>query len=178
MHFHAEHGLFFETRRPLWTVVLSLASVATVLGLNVFLGSVAFPRAGAAGILLLLFAFTRGHSRIEPLVAWLIAVVACGLIGTAALKLDPDAFMSTSARISADDLDTLARRNLIGHLCERFSLRAYPRECRGVFGPCTHARCVYAVRMDSTTRYCAVASGRSGAIFECLGQSRWRGRAS
>ena len=42
MHFHAEHGLFFETRRPLWRVALSLASVVTVLGLNVFLGSVAF----------------------------------------------------------------------------------------------------------------------------------------
>ena len=101
MHFHAEHGLFFETRRPLWTVVLSLASVVIVLGLNVFLGSVAFSLvAGAVGILLLLFAFTRGHSRIEPLVAWLIAIVTCGLIGTAALKLDPDAFMSTSARIT------------------------------------------------------------------------------
>ena len=101
MHFHAEHGLFFETRRPLWTVVLSLASVVIVLGLNVFLGSVAFSLvAGAVGILLLLFAFTRGHSRIEPLVAWLIAIVTCGLIGSAALKLDPDAFMSTSARIT------------------------------------------------------------------------------
>ena len=70
-----------------------------VLGLNVFLGSI-FTRRGCAGILLLLFAFTRGHSRIEPLVAWLIAIVACGLIGTA-LKLDPDAFMSTSARSPA-----------------------------------------------------------------------------
>ena len=50
MHFHAEHGLFFETRRPLWTVVLSLASVVIVLGLNVFLGSVAFfSRCGCRG---------------------------------------------------------------------------------------------------------------------------------
>ena len=101
MHFHAEHGLFFETRRPLWRVALSLASVATVLGLNVFLGSVAFSLvAGAVGILLLLLAFTRGHSRLEPLVAWLIAIVACGLIGTAALQLNPDALMSTAARIT------------------------------------------------------------------------------
>ena len=59
-----------------------------------------FSRCGCRGHSLTLFAFTRGHSRIEPLVAWLIAIVTCGLIGTAALKLDPDAFMSTSARIA------------------------------------------------------------------------------
>ena len=101
MHFHAEHGLFFETRRPLWTVVLSLVSVVTVLGLNVFLGSVAFSlAAGGVGILSLLYAFYLGQSRIEPLVAWLIAIITCGLVGTAALQLDQDAFMSTGARIA------------------------------------------------------------------------------
>ncbi|MEC8052619.1 MAG: ABC transporter ATP-binding protein [Myxococcota bacterium] len=101
MHFHAEHSLFFETRRRLSTVVLSLVSVVTILVLNIFLGSVAFSlAAGGVGILSLLYAFYLGHSRIEPLVAWLIAIITCGLVGTAALQLDQDAFMSTGARIA------------------------------------------------------------------------------
>ena len=176
MHFHAEHGLFFETRRPLWTVVLSLASVATVLGLNVFLGSVAFSLvAGAAGILLLLFAFTRGHSegRASRLSGLLPSLRVA--IGSAALKLDPDAFMSTSARITCGTIWILWLGTQVdwASLRKIFLIARIP-ECN-VFGPCSHARCVYAVRMDSTTRYCTVASGRSGAIFECLGKSRRRG---
>ena len=110
MHFHAEHGLFFETRRPLWTVVLSLASVVIVLGLNVFLGGVAFSLvAGAVGILLLLFAFTRGHSRIEPLVAWLIAIVTCGLIGIRRIEARPRCLHEYIREdYLRDDLDTMA----------------------------------------------------------------------
>ncbi len=101
MHFHAEHALFFEQRRSLGRVALSFVVTACVLVLNAGMQSTAISLAGAgvAG-LLLLRAYGRGHRRIEPALAWTLALVTLALLGGAALSLDKGALLETVARVS------------------------------------------------------------------------------
>ena len=100
MHFHAEHSLFFDSRRPLGQVKLALSLTSLILVLNVFLNSVVFSIcAFGLGLVALLIAYLRGHSRFEPLLACSIVLIACGILGGTALNLDTDVFLALSSRI-------------------------------------------------------------------------------
>ena len=100
MHFHAEHSLFFERRQPLWRAASSLALTVCVLIVNAGASSTAVSLAGAGtGALMLLVARARGHRRIEPALAWTLAVVVLALLGGVALRGDLAAVVATGARV-------------------------------------------------------------------------------
>lgn len=101
MHFHAEHTLFFERRRSLWQAAASLSLTVCVLILNVGMSNQALSLIGSGvGSLLLLVAYVRGQRRLEPALAWMLALVVCALLGGVALSLDMEAFAKTATRIS------------------------------------------------------------------------------
>lgn len=101
MHFHAEHALFFESRQPLWRSAASLATATGVLILNAGAGSTTLSLAGSGmGCLLLAVSYVRGHRRLEPVLTWTLALVACALLGGIFLRLETDAFLNTASRIS------------------------------------------------------------------------------
>ena len=54
MHFHAEHALFFEERRPVWRAGLSLGMTVSVLAVNAGAGSPLLSAGGATVAALLL----------------------------------------------------------------------------------------------------------------------------
>lgn len=98
MHFHAEHALFFERRQPLWVAASAIALTSVVLIVNAGARSAALSLIGAGtGAVLLLFARARGHSRIEPAVAWTAALVGIALLG--GIALDFDAVFEAGLRI-------------------------------------------------------------------------------
>ena len=100
MHFHAEHSLFFERRRPLWVAASALVLTISVLCVNAGARSAAFSAVAAGvGAMLLLFARARGHHRVEPAVAWSVALVALALMAGTALDFDVDVVVETSVRV-------------------------------------------------------------------------------
>ncbi|MEN0061185.1 MAG: ABC transporter ATP-binding protein [Myxococcota bacterium] len=100
MHFHADHSLFFERRQPLWRAATSLALTACVLIVNAGATSLVVSVVGAGtGALLLVVARLRGHRRIEPVLAWTLALVALALLGGVALSGDLTRVAETAARI-------------------------------------------------------------------------------
>lgn len=101
MHFHAEHALFFEQRRPLWQAASSLGVTLCVLVVNAGAASTAVSLVGAgAGAVLLLVARARGHRRIEPALAWTLGVIVLALLGGAALNHQVDHFAEVAARVA------------------------------------------------------------------------------
>lgn len=101
MHFHAEHPLFFERRRSLWQAAASLTLTVCVLILNAGTSNQALSLFGSGvGSLLLLVAYVRGQRRLEPALAWMLALAVCALLGGVALSLDMEAFAKTATRIS------------------------------------------------------------------------------
>lgn len=100
MHFHADHSLFFETKRPLRDSVRSVVLVVVVLIANVGLNDARASLIGVVlGGLLLTRALRQGDGRVEPLVAWTFALIGMGLIGSAAFQLDLGRFIDTACRI-------------------------------------------------------------------------------
>lgn len=101
MHFHAEHSLFFERRQHSWRAAISLIIAMSVLLLNAGLKSLLVSGAAAAvAAVLLLIAYTRGHRRMEPALAWTVVLVASALLGGAFLDGDLNRFTATLARVS------------------------------------------------------------------------------
>jgi cobalt/nickel transport system ATP-binding protein len=101
MHFHAEHSLFFEQRQSLWRPVLSLCLTVGVVIVNAGAGSTALSMIGASiAALLLVFAYVGGQRRMEPALAWTLALVVSALLGSVALGGDLDRFTEAAARIS------------------------------------------------------------------------------
>ena len=99
MHFHAEHTLFFERRKPPWQTALSLGLTIGVLILNASTNMmVSFVGAGV-GIILLAVAYVRGHRRIEPAFAWTLVLVVGTLIAGALLSFEMNTFLETVSRI-------------------------------------------------------------------------------
>ena len=100
MHFHAEHSLFFETKRPIRRSVFCVVLVLGVLIANTALNDARASLIGVlAGGLLLGRAVRRGDGRVEPMVAWAIALIGVGLIASAATNLDLGRFIDTACRI-------------------------------------------------------------------------------
>jgi len=101
MHFHAEHSLFFERRQSLWRAAASLALTVCVLIVNAGARSVPLSLVGSGvGSLLLLIAYANGHRRLEPTLAWTLALATFALLGGAALSLDVGPLVETAARLS------------------------------------------------------------------------------
>ena len=100
MHFHAEHALFFERRQPLWVASSAMALTFGVLITNAAARSTTLSMISAGvGAILLLFARARGHRRIEPALAWTVAVVGLALLGRIALDFNTDVILETSIRV-------------------------------------------------------------------------------
>ena len=100
MHLHAEHSLFFERRQPLWVAALGIALTSSVLIVNAGARSTTLSLIGSGiGAVLLLFAHARGHRRIKPALAWILAIVALALLGGVALDSNADVIVQTSVRV-------------------------------------------------------------------------------
>ena len=100
MHLHAEHSLFFERRQPLWVAALGIALTSSVLIVNAGARSTTLSLIGSGiGAVLLLFARARGHRRIKPALAWILAIVALALLGGIALDSNADVIVQTSVRV-------------------------------------------------------------------------------
>ena len=100
MHFHADHTLFFERRKPLWYTTSCLVLTGTFLIINASTSTTISLVGSAIGLLLLAISYVRGHKRIEPILAWTLGLVATALVGGVLLNLNTDAFWDTVARIS------------------------------------------------------------------------------
>ncbi len=100
MHFHAEHSLFFERRRPSWVAAWGIAVTGCVLVVNAGARSATFSLIGACGgAVLLLFARAGAQRRIEPALAWTVALVAVAVLGGVALQSDTEVIIATGARV-------------------------------------------------------------------------------
>jgi len=100
VHFHADHALFFEQRRSLRWVGTAVALTVAVLIINTSARSMHLSLLGAgAGAVLLLRARARGEHRIEPIVAWAVALVGLGLLAGIGLGSDTDALLRTGTRV-------------------------------------------------------------------------------
>ena len=87
MHFHAEHTIFFEDRKPLSQVALSLGFTLCVLILNAGAGNTTLSMTfSGVGILLLIHAYISGTKRVEPLVAWTLTLIVCVMLGGVVIK--------------------------------------------------------------------------------------------
>ena len=100
MHFHAEHALFFQHRQPLWRAALAIALTSAVLIINAGAGSTTVSLVGfVIGALLLLLARVHGQRRVEPALAWTLALVALALVAGVALGSNADAIVETTLRV-------------------------------------------------------------------------------
>ena len=100
MHLHAEHSLFFERRQPVWAAALGIALTGSVLIVNSGTRSTTLSLIGSGiGAVLLLLASARGRRRIEPVLAWTLALVALALLGGVALDSNADVIVQTSVRV-------------------------------------------------------------------------------
>ena len=87
MSFHAEHSLFFEHRQSLGQARLSLGLTLCVLILNAGASSTRVSLIGSGiGILLLIYAYLRGHRRIESALVWTLALIVFVVLGGVALN--------------------------------------------------------------------------------------------
>ena len=101
MHLHADHSLFFGRRQPLWRTATSLGWTTCVLVANVGVARTEVSLAGSAlAVVFLLVAWTRGHRRLEPAFTWLLLLVGCAVLGSAALGGDIDRVAQAAARVS------------------------------------------------------------------------------
>ena len=99
MHFHAEHTLFFERRKPLWHTALSFVLTVSILIINASTSTTFSLVGSSVGFLLLISSYVRGHKRIDPVFAWLFGIVVTAIIGGAFLSLDIEEFLKTTTRI-------------------------------------------------------------------------------
>ena len=100
MHLHAEHPLFFERRQPLWVAASGIALTSSVLIVNAGTRSTTLSLIGSGiGAALLLLARARGRRRIEPALAWTLALVALALLGGVVLGANADVIVQTSVRV-------------------------------------------------------------------------------
>ena len=98
---HAEHSLFFERRKPRWAAAMGILLTLAVLVINAGARSTAVSLLGAgAGALLLLIALTHGQRRVEPALAWTMALVFLALVAGTAWDSKVDAIIEISARIA------------------------------------------------------------------------------
>ena len=101
MHFHAEHELFFEQRRPLWKVSLSLGLTILVLIANMAAQSLTLSLYGSCiSLLLLIIAYLSGHRRVQPAFAWTLGLVVFVFLGGAVLRGNWNEFLEVAARVS------------------------------------------------------------------------------
>ena len=100
MHFDVEHSLFFETRQPLRTVILSLTLTACVLIANASASSTTLSLIGAgSGALLLLLNRSHGRRRVEPALAWTLGVMALIVLGSVVLSWDAALAIEAGSRV-------------------------------------------------------------------------------
>ena len=99
MHFHAEHILFFERRKPLWYTALSFVLTVSILIINASTSTTFSLVGSSVGFLLLIVSYVRGHKIIDPVFAWLFGIVVTAIVGGAFLSLDIEDFLQTTTRI-------------------------------------------------------------------------------
>jgi len=100
MHFHAEHALFFERRASVRRAQVAIALTMTALVFNTSAGSIVASLLGAGvGIVLLALARARGAARVEPVVAWVLALVGLGLVAGAGLGANTHSLARTGSRV-------------------------------------------------------------------------------
>jgi len=100
MHFHADHALFFDRRPSIIRASTALAVTLVVLIVNSSAESIFGSLMGAGiGVLLLFVAHLRGSGRVEPAVAWVLALVGLGMVAGVGLGADTDALVRTGARV-------------------------------------------------------------------------------
>ena len=100
MDFHADHTLFFERPTSIRRAKAAIALSLVILIVNTTVQSSVFSLSAAgAGVLMLVLARTRGASRVQPTVAWVVAVVALSLLAGAGLGADTDAVARTGTRV-------------------------------------------------------------------------------
>ena len=100
MHLHADHSLFFEHRQSLRQTTFVFMLTCCVLVANVAVDSAMFSLLGAVvGLMMLLFAYSRGHRRLQPAIAWGLSLVILALIGGGILRFDYRLVVKTSARL-------------------------------------------------------------------------------
>ena len=100
MDFHADHSLFFARPTSIRRATIALAVALGVLVVNASVDSAAVSLSGAGiGVLLLVFTQTQGSTRIQPVVAWVVAVVGLSLVAGAGLGADTEAVTRAGSRV-------------------------------------------------------------------------------
>ena len=100
MDFHADHSLFFARPTSIRRATVALAVALGVLIVNAAVDSAAVSLSGAGiGVLLLVLTQTQGTARIQPVVAWVVAVVGLSLVAGAGLGADMEAVTRTGSRV-------------------------------------------------------------------------------
>ncbi|MEL6185804.1 MAG: ATP-binding cassette domain-containing protein [Myxococcota bacterium] len=100
MHFHAEHSLFFESRRPLWAAALAFGLAVSVLIVNAAARSSTFSfLAGVIGLVLLVSARARRKSRVKPALAWIVGLVLVAMLSQVVLQLDTNTLLEATLRV-------------------------------------------------------------------------------
>ena len=100
MDFHADHSLFFARPTSIRRATIALAVALGVLIVNASVDSAAVSLSGAGiGVLLLVLTQTQGTARIQPVVAWVVAVVGLSLVAGAGLGADTEAVTRTGSRV-------------------------------------------------------------------------------
>lgn len=100
MHFHADHALFFDRRPSMARAGSAIALTVAVLIINASADSTVGSLLGAGlGVLLLVVARMRGVGRVEPIVAWVLALAGLGMIAGVALDADSGALARTGSRV-------------------------------------------------------------------------------
>jgi len=100
VHLHADHSLFFARPQPKGSAARSLALAVVILVANAGVRNAALSGVAAGvGIALLLLGHARGRRRIEPVVAWTVALVGLALFGGVALGADANRLAATGLRV-------------------------------------------------------------------------------
>ena len=100
MHFHADHSLYFERRSSVARASAAIAVTVAILVVNSSAGSTVVSLSGAGiGAFALVLARVRGAGRIEPILAWVLAVVGLSAVAGVGLGADTNALARTGSRV-------------------------------------------------------------------------------
>ena len=100
MHFHAEHSVFFESRRKLKGVAASCVLTLIILTINASISSPYYSALSIfTGLLLIVVARLRGHRRLVPVMTWMITLVAVAILAGLALTNDLTHLSESATRV-------------------------------------------------------------------------------
>ena len=100
MHFHADHALFFDQRPSVAKAGGSVALTVAVLIANASIGSTVASMVGVGlGVLLLVVARVQYHSRLEPIAAWIVALVGFSAFASVSFGAEMHDIARTGSRV-------------------------------------------------------------------------------